>query len=1037
VKNFLLSILCFLFLGNVFGQIVINEVCSANGTVIADFEGDYEDWLEIYNPTSQTVSLNGYYLETFDTKQKRWSFPDFSLKPDSCMLVFCSKKDRKAIIDHYELPILPGSTWRYFVGTTEPDPNWVNPGFDDSSWLTGAQSIGYGDADDATVIAPTTSLYMRDTFSLPAIAKPNFLSAFIAIDYDDAFVAYLNGVEIARNNIWNIGKPPFDAFATEEHEAAIYSCPTPGLLDCAEFFFIDEEIIQQALVVGLNVFSVQVHNYDQGLDDMSVVSIPIFGVFGSDTTFISFPETSNLHTNFNLSSKGQRLSLKDSNDVTVDEYILDDTRYNHSRGRFPDGSANWCLMEIPSPCGANTGNCKSGYADAPSINLESGFYNGTQIISISTINSTDEIRYTTDGSWPTTTSTLYTSPITITGNSTIRAVTLSSDAAVLSSATTTRTYVIDETSTLPVIFITTDSLWLFDTLSGIYVLGPNTDTTVQAFPYWGTANYYQEAEIPGHVEFLDQNLDKQLGQDCAIKIHGNFSRGWEQRSFRFLANDKYGDKDFDFAPFPNKPNVTSFKSFNVRNGGVDFNTTHVRDGLMQRAARDLDLEMMDHQSTLVYINGKYWGVYGLRERQNAKYLEDNYDVDGENVELLRFSGDEFHGSNESYLDMVDFISNNDMSIDSNYAKATTLLDISNFCDYMTAETYYGNYDWISEGGSTNNIKFWRQIEPATPWRYILWDTDLGLNLVLGFGGATGVDYDYLGDILGPTYSDPHSRMLLSLLDNQTFHDYFINRFADIVNTTFSPATFGKVAQEVHDAMEPEMARHFSLWGSPPKFIFSSFWLSRSSNVSEWNNEFDSIFYFINNRPFYARNNVEALFSLNKQVDVTLDVEPVGAGSVTISTVTPTSYPWTGVYYDGVPVTISVSANPGFLFSNWTATSSFTSKDTASFKLNITSDDAFVAHFDVVEYDLNAYPNPFSSELTLDFYMKEEGQASIKLFDLSGKLITSIVDYTTFYPAGLNSITFDPASIQLKSGAYVIHFETNGVEKMIKMVHIRK
>lgn len=1014
-------------------QLLINEVCSANGYVIADSDGDYHDWIEIYNPTNAPVSLNGYYLETFDTKLNRWEFPDIVVNPDSCILVFCSGKDRKVILDHYEIPIFPGSQWRYQPGLTEPDPGWKNPGFDDSGWSTGAISIGYGDGDDVTPIAATTSLYMRDTFSLPE--TENFLIALLAMDYDDAFVAYLNGVEIARNNIWNVGIPPFDATANEEHEAAIYSCGSPDPLDCAEFFYVDETKIKEALVIGQNVLAIQVHNFSSGMDDLTAYCIPIFGVAGSTSYFPSFPQVNHLHTNFKLSHQGQRISLKNETGV-MDEIVVGEVQYNHSRGRYPDGSDNWCLSDAPSPCAPNSADCNTGYAQMPVALLESGFYAGPQTISFEPVKSDEVIRYTTNGSWPNALSALYTGPITINTSTTLRAATFSSNPEVLPSDLVTRTYILDDSSTLPVIFITTDSLWLFDTLTGIYVLGPNTDTTVESFPYWGTANYYQDVEIPGHVEYLDGNLQKQMGQDCSIKIHGNFSRGWPQKSFRFVANDKYGDGTFDFAPFPDKPEVKNFKSFNVRNGGVDYNTLHFRDGLMNRGARELHLDIMDESPCLVYINGSYWGVYGLREREDENYIESNYSIPSDQIELLRFSGSPLQGTADAFLEMSSFIAGNDMSVDSNYQKATNLLDIENFCDYMIAETYYCNFDWISEGGGTNNIKFWRSIHPESKWRYVLWDTDLGLNLVSGLGAGTAASYDYLGTILGPTFTDPHSRMLLSLLANETFHDYFINRFADIVNTTFSPEEFGGLAEEIYSEYSPEMERHFQRWGAPPVFVFSAFWLGKSSNVSEWNSQFDTAMAFINERPAYSRDNVQNLFSLSGQVNITLDAMPAGAGTIQISTIIPDSYPWTGVYYNGVPVKITAYPNPGYTFRYWSGGSLFSVDSSQTILRNFETDASLIAHFEPITNDIFAYPNPFSESITLEYHLLTDAQASIRLYDLTGRLIAELIDYSSFQKAGVNYLHLDPEKYNLNAGTYILEFKTGELEKTLKLIHLK-
>jgi hypothetical protein len=1002
--------------------------------VIADAEGDYEDFIELYNPGPDPVSLNGCYFETFDKQQKRWYFPDIEVKPDSAILVFCSGKDRKVIIDHYEVPVFPGTQWRYQLGTSEPDPAWNQPAFDDSGWSTGTISIGYGDGDDATNIAPAASVYMRDTFSLPAASVDNWLVALLAMDYDDAFVAYLNGVEIARNNIWNVGPPPFDALATEEHEAKMYSCPSPDPFDCAEFFYVDELKIAEALVPGVNVLAIQVHNFGSGLDDMTAFAVPLFGVSGSATIYPSFPIVNHLHTNFKLSHEGQRVSLKQADGTLIDEYIIGPVQYNHSRGRYPDGSANWCLAATPTPLLPNSADCRTGYADAPVPVLESGFYDGPLSVSFESFPGSGAIRYTTNGSWPNAFSSIYAGPFLISASTTIRAAVFPTDPGLLPSDIVTRTYILDDSSTLPVIFVTTDSLWLFDTLNGIYVIGPNTDTTTEQFPYWGTANYYQDVAIPGHVEYLDASLTKQMGQDCSIKIHGNFSRGWPQKSFRFLANDKYGEGTFEFAPFPGKPTVDEFKSFNIRNGGVDYNTTHFRDDLMNRAARDLNLDFMDSQPCLVYLNGEYWGVYAIREREDENYIESNYDIDAEQIEMLRFSGDPVIGTNEGFIELVEFIVLNDMSIDSNYAKAEAMLDMENFCDYIITETYYANWDWISAGGNTNNIRFWRSIAPESKWRYVLWDTDLGLNLV-SLGGGNAATFDYLGTIMDPSFTDPHSRMLVSLLNNEKFRNYFINRFADIVNTEFSAETFGNLALDIKAEYEPEMVRHFDRWGAPPVFVFSAFWLGRSSNVAEWNSEFDTVLTYIIDRPFYARNNVQNLFTLEQQVDVTLDVYPQGAGTIKISTISPETYPWTGVYYDGVPVSITVYPNPGYEFSHWTALTEFTTDSSESILLNIDSDETFTAHFEIIDYNLFAYPNPFSNEITIECHMPEAGQASLIMYDLSGREVLTIFDYSTYREEGVSYVTINAEESNLEAGSYVLKFTTGDTEKIVKLIHI--
>ena len=131
-------------------------MCSSNGGVILDEEQNPEDFIELYNPGSNAINLEGYYFETFDDQQRRWYFPKIIIEPDGCLIIFCSKKDKTEIVHHFEL--LPWWAWRYFVGVVEPDTTWPDANYDDSGWLLGVSPIGYNEDRVDTVIMPTPVL---------------------------------------------------------------------------------------------------------------------------------------------------------------------------------------------------------------------------------------------------------------------------------------------------------------------------------------------------------------------------------------------------------------------------------------------------------------------------------------------------------------------------------------------------------------------------------------------------------------------------------------------------------------------------------------------------------------------------------------------------------------------------------------------------------------------------------------------------------------------------------------------------------------
>ena len=102
-------------------------------------------------------------------------------------------------LDHWESIIKTGDSVLFWVPDSEPDADWKTMTYNDSGWAEGISGIGYGDGDDSTEIDQCISVYIRYKFSIPDTSVIGAL--LLDMDYDDAFVAYLNGTEIARANI--------------------------------------------------------------------------------------------------------------------------------------------------------------------------------------------------------------------------------------------------------------------------------------------------------------------------------------------------------------------------------------------------------------------------------------------------------------------------------------------------------------------------------------------------------------------------------------------------------------------------------------------------------------------------------------------------------------------------------------------------------------------------------------------------------------------------------------------------------------------
>ena len=149
------------FIRLVHAQLVINEICPSNISIIQNSNGKYDDWIELYNSGSSSLNLSGYGLSDDPLKPYRLTFPNYTLPVGGRTIVFASDVNNNLLVNHWETAVNASTTWRYFVGNSAPDTNWRNPSFNEATWTSGAGGIGLGDADDATTIAVCSSVMMR------------------------------------------------------------------------------------------------------------------------------------------------------------------------------------------------------------------------------------------------------------------------------------------------------------------------------------------------------------------------------------------------------------------------------------------------------------------------------------------------------------------------------------------------------------------------------------------------------------------------------------------------------------------------------------------------------------------------------------------------------------------------------------------------------------------------------------------------------------------------------------------------------------
>lgn len=902
-------------------SIQINEVCSRNTNVVADEDLDYEDWIEIYNKDTIAVNLSQYYLSDDNDEPLMWQFPELFLQPNDYLLVFASGKNRKAIINHWETALSGDSLWRYINPTDDNQTEydyvyWSDADYDDSDWQEDYGSFGDSISGYEQVNTYVTDslrcLYLRQEFYVSDTSK--ILSAVLHAYYDDGFTAYLNGYEIMRVNMIHDGiKPSHNKTAFRQHLSRIDTEEPP------EAFIIETELLRNLLKNGRNVLAIQNNNFWKQYPKV----IKTWLSFASSDSTYQFDTISNhlytqdlpLHSNFKINGNGEKIYLFDKLGQELQEFNTPALSINTSAGLHPDFADSMVLYETPSPRERNASFAKeSSIKDSIILAYLSGYYSDS--IKVEVLSPIHEfmIKYTNDGSLPRDTSFIYDTAF-YADSSTVFRFRYFAD-SLISGPISNYTYLINDSSSFDFFSIITDPYNLWDNDYGIYVKGshyyPNP-------PYF-EANFWQNWERPVHIQHFSSEGDLYWKQDAGIKIHGNYTRMIPQKSFGFYAKSEYGYSKFEHLFSDQKPAMESRKRFLLRNAGNDYYYAHLRDLLVQTRMQNENLDIQSGKPINAYLNGQYWGIYHLREKIDRFYIQDNWGVNPDSVDILEQNGLIISGNRNEFEDLLRFVKNNDLSINSNYEYVANEIEIDNWINNLISNLYHFNTDWPH-----HNTKFWKS--DSHKWRQILVDQDVVM--------AYKYDNEADDNSLMRMHDDTISYLAVfyqELLHNQNFKRQYTNRFADLMNTIFLEDQYIALMDSLVNVMAQEMERHTERW---------------NRNLDFWENLFmPRIRSFISNRSPHMRNHLRHLYNLGANDTITLSVLSNEEGRIKLNSIFIDEDNWSGLYFDSVPINLEAIPNPGYVFTGWESPTSPQLADSNRIirQWFLKSHDTIIAHF---------------------------------------------------------------------------------------------
>jgi len=616
-------------------------------------------------------------------------------------------------------------------------------------------------------------------------------------------------------------------------------------------------------------------------------------------------EQGELHVKPKLGGNGEQIGLYDIDGSTpIDTLTFGEQTKDVSEGRFPDGSPAFVKLEEVAP---------------PIASQIGGLYDTSFLLTLTTTTEEATIHYTANGSEPDENSSVYINPISINTSQVIRAKGFKNGAT--PSEVISNTYLINTNHTFPIVSIAVDSFLFFDPDTGLY------------------PNYTEDIEIPMNIEFYESDGTQGFNQVAEVEIHGSTSAILDQKSLAIKAKGSLGSSTIDYPVFPDEE-LTEYRSLILRNSGQDWEYTMFRDALQSSLVADLEdlevgIEMPDlddqaYRPAIAYLNGKYWGIYNLRERVDKRYIKNRYGLDDNEIDLVENLDEAKEGDFEAWNNLDSLLRAKSFTTDAGLDELEALADLGNYMDYIIHNIFIDNTDWPG-----NNYLRWRERSPAGKWRWMTKDLDFAFGFTeLGTGSFNNGNpfINSLDRMLNPTFFYPNpdwaTILFQKLMENPKWQQDFVNRMADQLNVLFSQQRMLDKINEFQAIYQPEIQQHNQKW----------------ENVWTWNQDVDVLRTFAEDRTDAVRNHfIESLVEVTGTSAVTLRSLPADGGAIKISTVTTnqSSTPWTGTYFNGIDIPLRAIAKPGFVFAGWSTNINSTD---ANATINLTDDAIIIANF---------------------------------------------------------------------------------------------
>ena len=654
-------------------ELMISELMPVNRSILADGDGEFSDWLEIYNPKSEPVSLEGWALTDDDIKRAKWLFPAKVIQPGEYLVVFCSGKNRQnpagELHTNFKL-----SRKGEMIRLSNPEGEVVSQ-----------VKYEHVDADQ--------SLCREANGKMTGELAPSPHTANLAPGQQGDDTRTLeNAAGLYINEIYygSAGTDWVELYNSSDRGLDLSGA---GLSDnpakLRKWQFPDGATIPAG---GYIVVELPGSLEKQAERLASATPVP------ETTPAPLVPEIRpDYSADFGLVS-GETLCLSTKDGRLVDRVVLSGKYKTASMGRAQGYDTLRFFGEI-TPGAANASKSYASVGRQVTLSPAPGVIHEESVEVTLSCDAGVDIYYTTDGSVPTKDSRVYREPIKITKNTMLRA--MADPREVLNPELMTGSYIFGP-----------------HTLRTLVVTGREKDLTRSD----GALNTgVKGTGCDVFVEIYEDNGLQLVSQPCHFMLTGHHSRiNATQKSFKLNARRAYGDTRFRAKLFSNR-DYEAVKNLTIRSTGQDYKNAHMLDSILTSLAEGTHVMYQESEPCVVYVNNQYWGLYNMREHVDSHSIcQFEGWTDHDNVTIIQGDGDDAgatSGSSKPYKAFWKWLKSADLTKESDMAIMKENFCIESYVDYVIIEMFVNNLD-------LGNIRAYRSETEDPRWHYVLFDLDL-------------------------------------------------------------------------------------------------------------------------------------------------------------------------------------------------------------------------------------------------------------------------------------------------------------------------